>query len=154
MEHLGIIPDVSHLSDVGIRDVLSVAKKPFVASHSNARAVCGHPRNLSDELIRGIAEAGGCIGLNFYEDFLGAGGKEAISEHIIRHAKHMINVGGSEILGLGSDFDGIRKNPVLEGAESMGKLWSILHDAGFSANLLDGIFNGNVLRVYREVLTA
>ena len=154
MEQLGIIPDVSHLSDEGIRDVLSIAEKPFVASHSNARAVCGHPRNLPDELIRGIADAGGCIGLNFYEDFLGTGGSEVLPEHLIRHAKHLINVGGSEILGLGSDFDGIRKNPVLEGAESMEKLWDILHGAGFSAHQLDGIFTENVLRVYREVLRA
>lgn len=70
MEKLGIIPDVSHLSDEGFWEVQQITKKPFVASHSNARALCGHGRNLTDEMIRCIGERGGVIGLNFYEKFL------------------------------------------------------------------------------------
>lgn len=70
MEKLGIIPDVSHLSDEGFWEVQQITKKPFVASHSNARALCGHGRNLTDEMMRCIGERGGVIGLNFYEKFL------------------------------------------------------------------------------------
>ena len=70
MERLGMIADVSHLGDKGILDVIAHARRPFVASHSNARAVCRHSRNLTDEMIRGIAEKGGVIGINFYPDFL------------------------------------------------------------------------------------
>ena len=70
MENLGMIIDVAHLNDAGIRDVLKFTKKPFVASHSNARHLCSHPRNLNDELLKAIGERGGVIGLNYYAYFL------------------------------------------------------------------------------------
>jgi len=156
MERLGMIVDVSHLSDAGFYDVLEVAKKPFVASHSNARGVCGCVRNLTDDMIRKLAERGGCTGLNFYADFLrtvpvGETNPGAI-EDVVRHAMHITNVGGIEVLGLGSDFDGIDTNEALPGAESMDRLWDALHKAGYLRSELDKIFAGNVLRVYREVL--
>jgi len=152
MERLGIIPDVSHLSDAGIKDVLHVSKKPIVASHSNARNICDQPRNLPDELIRAIADQGGCIGLNYYTQFLGGETKKEIAEKLVAHAKHLMNIGGLGVLGLGSDFDGMRQNPLLKGAESMGILWDILHDAGFTEDQLDRIFYKNVLRLYRDCL--
>lgn len=65
-----MIIDVAHLNDAGIRDVLKFTKKPFVASHSNARHLCSHPRNLNDELLKAIGERGGVIGLNYYAYFL------------------------------------------------------------------------------------
>ncbi|MCM1101861.1 MAG: dipeptidase [Clostridium sp.] len=154
MERLGMIVDVSHLSDAGFYDVLQCSTKPFVASHSNAGAVCGCARNLTDDMIRGLAERGGCMGLNFCADFLESvpAGREnpGTIEAVVRHALHIVQVGGVEVLGLGSDFDGIDTNRELPGAQSMEKLWHALHLAGFTEGQLDRIFAENVLRVYRE----
>lgn len=156
MERLGIIPDVSHLSDAGFYDVLEVTKKPFVASHSNARKVCPCVRNMTDDMIRRLAGRGGVMGLNFCADFLEEkpfGEKNpGTVEAVVRHAKHIADVGGIEVLGLGSDFDGIDTNEGLPGAQSMENLWHALHNAGFSEDALDKIFYENVLRVYRDTL--
>lgn len=156
MERLGMIPDVSHLSDAGFYDVLAAAKKPFVASHSNARSVCACVRNLTDDMIRRLSEKGGCMGLNFCADFLeekpiGTANPGTV-EAVVRHARHIVNTGGIEVLGLGSDFDGIDTHEELPGAQSMETLWDALHLAGFTQGQLDQIFCGNVLRVYRETL--
>ncbi len=156
MERLGMIVDVSHLSDAGFYDVLRHTTKPFVASHSNARTVCGCVRNLTDDMIRKLAERGGCMGLNFCADFLEempAGSENpGTIQAVVRHAKHIVNTGGMDVLGLGSDFDGIDTHRELPGAQSMERLWDALHTAGFTQGQMDKIFGENVLRVYREVL--
>lgn len=156
MERLGMIVDVSHLSDAGFYDVLSHTKKPFVASHSNARAVCPMVRNLTDEMIRGLAERGGVTGLNFCPDFLTmpCEGKknEGTIAAVVQHAKHIVNTGGMECLGLGSDFDGIPTHAQLTGADKMPLLEDALAKAGFTSSQREKIFSGNVLRLYREVL--
>ncbi len=156
MEALGMIPDVSHLSDEGFYDVLAVTKKPFVASHSDARAVCPRARNMTDDMIRKLAERGGVVGLNFCAHFLEEApeGREdpGTIAAVVRHARHIAKVGGVGVLGLGSDFDGIDTHRELPGAQSMGKLWEALKAGGFSEGELDRIFRGNVLRVYEEVL--
>ena len=155
MERLGMIPDVSHLSDAGFDDVWECTKKPFVASHSNARAVCPSLRNLTDDRIRRLAERGGCMGLNYYDRFLVDGGSEdpeVLWEAVVRQARHITAVGGMEVLGLGSDFDGIPVNPAIPGVEALPLLWDRLKTAGFTESQLDGIFRENVLRVYRETL--
>ena len=156
MENLGIIPDVSHLSDAGFYNVLAVTKKPFVASHSDARAVCPNVRNMTDDMIAKLSERGGVMGLNFCADFLE---EKPLGEEnpgtvaaVVRHAKHIVNVGGIDVLGLGSDYDGIPTHRELPGAQSMGRLWDAFHDAGFSEGELDKIFYGNVLRVYKDTL--
>lgn len=154
MEELGMIVDVSHLSDAGFYDVVRHTTKPFVASHSNARAVCEHQRNLTDDMIRLLAERGGVIGLNFCEAFLQKGGGDALAtlEQIVAHAKHIAKVGGIGCLGLGSDFDGI-SNPVeMKDASGMPGLADALCKAGFHESQVDLIFSGNVMRVYQEVL--
>lgn len=154
MERLGVIPDVSHLSDAGFYDVLAVTKRPFVASHSDARAVCPAARNLTDDMIRALGERGGITGLNFCADFLEerpAGEKNpGTLAAIVCHARHITRVGGIEVLGLGSDFDGIDTNEGLPGAQGMERLWEALKKDGFTEGELDRIFCGNVLRVYRE----
>ena len=156
MEALGMIPDVSHLSDAGFYDVLAVTKKPFVASHSNARVVCPWVRNMTDDMIRKLSERGGVMGLNFCADFLedvpkGQKNPGTIAA-VVRHAKHIVNVGGIDVLGLGSDFDGIDTHEELPGAQSMGALWDAMKSVGFSEEQLDRIFWKNVLRVYEEIL--
>ena len=156
MEQLGMLVDVSHLSDAGFYDVLECTRKPFVASHSNARSICGHSRNLTDDMLRKLGERGGCTGLNYYVNFLGEGisavEKPGSIEAMVRHARHIVNVGGIEVLGLGSDFDGIDTNEALPGVQSIELLWNALHKAGFTENELDRIFYKNVLRVYQECL--
>lgn len=156
MNELGMIVDVSHMSDAGFYDVLECTSKPFVASHSNARSICGCVRNLTDDMIRKLSEKGGCMGLNFCADFLeqmpkGVANPGTISA-VVRHAKHIVNVGGIEVLGLGSDFDGIDTHEELPGAQSMSLLWDALHQSGFTESQIEKIFARNVLRIYREIL--
>ena len=153
MERLGIIADVSHLGDKGILDVISHAKRPFVASHSDARAICPAVRNLTDDMICLLAEKGGVTGLNFCPSFLNAQKDyPGTAADVARHAAHIIKVGGEDCLGLGSDFDGIRTHAELPGADAMPVLEDALAKAGLTARQRDKVMGENVLRVYREVL--
>lgn len=157
MERLGIIPDVSHLSDAGIRDVCKLAKKPVCASHSNARSLCHRGRNLPDSLIRSIAEKGGVIGANYYGPFLShtpnvLGCYYSYVSDIVLHIRHIANVGGIDCIGLGSDFDGIDNNLELKNCGYMGLLEQELKKAGFHEGEIDKIFYQNVLAFYKEML--
>ena len=157
MEHLGIIPDVSHLSDSGIRDVCRYAKKPFCASHSNARSLCHRGRNLPDELIRSIAEHGGVIGANYYGPFLSdtPDSLDRFYSYVkdnAAHIRHISNVGGISCIGLGSDFDGIDDNLELENCSHMELLEHELQKIGFHASEIEQIFYRNVLEFYKELL--
>lgn len=156
MERLGMIIDVSHLSDAGFYDVLANTSVPFVASHSNAREVCPNVRNMTDDMIRKLAERGGVMGLNFCPDFLedkpAGEPNPGTIEAIVRHADHILNVGGTECLGLGTDYDGIDRHAELPNAAAMPLLDDALRKAGWNASVREKIFSGNVLRVYRDVL--
>ena len=154
MGELGMLVDVSHLSDAGFMDVAAAVKGPFVASHSNARAVCGVSRNLTDEMIRMLAEHGGVMGLNFCKDFLAENlgrTRHEMCEAAARHAKHIIEVGGEDCIGIGSDFDGIGGYDDMD-ATVLPELAETLEQAGLSNRQVEKIFYGNVLRVYDEVL--
>lgn len=151
MNRVGMIVDVSHLGDDGFWDVVKYCDGPFVASHSNARAVCNHTRNMTDDMIRALADKGGVMGLNFCGDFLNPNGKSRV-EDMVRHAKHIINVGGSDILGLGTDYDGIDGDLELDHCDKMPLLAQKMERQGFSTQQIEKIFHGNVLRLYREVL--
>lgn len=157
MEDLGIIPDVSHLSDDGIRDVCRLARKPFCASHSNARALCQRGRNLPDPLIRSIAEHGGVIGANYYGPFLSQtpdvfGRYYGSVKDIALHIRHIVEIGGINCIGLGSDFDGIDNHLELKNCSLMYLLEQELKKIGFHESEIDKIFYQNVLAFYREVL--
>lgn len=156
MEELGMIPDVSHLSDEGFYDVARVAKKPFAASHSNARTICPHPRNLTDDMIRILADKGGIMGLNYYPPFVakqGSATKEADRRQaLIRHAVHIVKVGGIEVLGLGGDFDGMDGDGCLKSVQEVPQLEEDFCKAGFTPRQIDRIFAENVLRFYRDLL--
>lgn len=123
LDSLKIIVDVSHLSDGGTDEILEGRKIPVVASHSNARAVCDMPRNLTDEQIKKIAGCGGVIGINFCRNFLGEGNA---FDCVLRHIKYIINVGGESVISFGGDFDGIPKVDGLEGCEKMPSLIEFL----------------------------
>ena len=160
MEKLGMLVDTSHLSDGGFWDVYHHTKKPFVASHSNAAAVRNVSRNLTDEMIRALAERGGIAGLNFCEWFLGENWSSDPQEKaqqqldaMVSHVKHMVNKGGLEVCALGTDFDGIDESPLaIPNASYMERLLNELEKAGFTENDLEAFCYGNVKRVLKEIL--
>ena len=156
MERLGMIIDISHLNDAGIWDVFRYTKKPFVASHSNARALAPHPRNLTDEMIKSLSERGGVMGINYYAPFLSyiePGTMETSSiDRMIGHMKHIKNVGGIQCIGLGSDFDGVDCPLEMENASELPKLSDAMEKAGFTQSEIEAVFYRNVLRVYKKVL--
>lgn len=110
LEDAHIVVDVSHLNDEGFADLLKVARRPFAASHSNARSVCNVPRNLTDDAFRAIRDTGGVVGLNYYRGFIveracPAEG-EATFDELAAHVEHFLDLGGEDTLALGSDYDG------------------------------------------------
>ncbi len=146
MEELGMVVDVSHLSDGGFWDVAAQCRQPFVASHSNARAMTDHPRNLTDPMLKALADRGGVTGLNFYNLFLGEAG-DTTCEAILRHALHIRKVAGIEALALGSDFDGIGCGLEFEDYAGYPRLLRAL-EAHFTPRELDRITHENALRVF------
>ncbi len=100
---LGIVVDVSHLSDKGTQDVLAVSAQPIIASHSNARSLCDHPRNLTDDLIRGIARGGGVIGFHALDPLVSSKPDPTLDD-VLRHIAHMAEVGGPDCIGIGPDL--------------------------------------------------
>lgn len=157
MERLGMIIDISHLNDAGIWDVFRYTKKPFVASHSNARALASHPRNLTDDMIRALAERGGVAGINFCASFLRdeENGGEPVHSYcrdMVAHMKHMRQIGGIGCIGLGSDFDGISSTLEMKDCSGMGMLADEMSRQGFTTGEIEAVFSGNVLRLYRELL--
>lgn len=151
MERLGILIDLSHLNDAGIRDVFIHTKGPVIASHSNARAICGHLRNVTDGMIREIAQRGGVIGINFYPRFLSGMPGEGRMADMVRHMKHMKKVGGIGCIALGSDFDGFGEPVEFGGCEGIGRLAEHMEREGFSGSEVDRICAGNARRVFDEV---
>lgn len=155
MEVLHMIPDVSHGSDALFYDVCKIAKKPFVASHSNARSIYDRSRNMTDDMIRMLADRGGVIGMNFFAGFTSSRSREdgmCYLEDILQHMKHVYNVGGIDCLALGSDFDGIDTDVEWQDASGMELFLNGLERAGFTASECDKITKNNVLRLYKECL--
>ncbi|MBZ4656365.1 MAG: Membrane dipeptidase, partial [Thermoanaerobacter sp.] len=106
MNRLGMIVDVSHLNEKGIWDVVELSEKPIIASHSNAKTLCSHRRNLTDKQIKAIAQKGGVIGINFAPQFLRDEG-QATLEDVLNHIDYICELVGEDYIGFGSDFDGI-----------------------------------------------
>lgn len=152
MNRLGMLVDVSHLNDQGFWDTLHLSKAPIIASHSNARALCDHPRNLTDEQIRALANQGGVIGVNFCTHFL-AKDRQATIHDVLGQIEYLAKVGGVECVGLGSDFDGIERTPLgLEHCAKTPELAEILKERGYSPKDVAKIMGGNLLRLCQTVL--
>jgi len=148
---LGMIVDVSHLSDAGFWDVMEASKDPVVASHSNSRAVCPHPRNMTDDMIRALAEHGGVMGMNFATDFVHETNPSV--ETLVDHIDHIVDLVGPEHVGLGSDFDGIPSTPRgLEDASKMPALTEELVKREYSEDYIHLILGGNHLRLVKQVV--
>lgn len=151
MEELGMLVDVSHLSEAGFSDVIKFAKKPFIASHSNARAICDVPRNLKDNQLLKIAEKGGVVGLNLYSPFLVKYGQGGIDD-ILNHIQHMLSVMGEDFISLGTDFDGIESTPKeISNVADMDTLFASIENE-FGKVVAEKIFSENLLRVLKAVL--
>ena len=146
-ERLGILIDVSHLSDASFYDIASHSKKPFLATHSNARSLCNHPRNLTDDMLRLIGKRGGVIGLTLYEPYLISvpATPEELLNALVRHAKHILSVAGSDALVLGSDFDGIPGNGAVSDITQLYRLEEAFLKAGLGSAIVDKIFYRNAL---------
>lgn len=182
MNRLGMIIDVSHAADKTVWDTLETSSAPIIASHSCAKAICDHRRNVNDDLIKAIANAGGVICVNFYSVFLDQDFKlqrEKVSrirqQHdddekmladeteklkeltpplskVIDHIDHIVNVGGIDSVGLGSDFDGMNPPPKgLEDVSKMPKLTEALLESGYSVGEITKIAGGNFLRVFGQM---
>lgn len=154
MESMGMIVDVSHLSDPAFNDVAAAARMPFIASHSNARALNDHPRNLTDAQIRRIADSGGAVGAVFVPNFVALKPSKSYLEHLVDHIDHIVKVGGIECAALGSDFDGYRgiEGHVLADASEYPLLVEALRGRGYSAPSLEKILSKNWRRVFDAIL--
>ena len=145
----GALVDVSHMSDAAFADLVPIAAEfgaPIVATHSNARAIAKHKRNLTDEQLRIIAETGGVAGLNFHSPYVRTKGKAKLAD-LVAHAKHMIEVAGIVHVAIGSDFDGGKPVKGLDDASHLPDLGDALLAAGLSREDVHAIFSGNALRV-------
>lgn len=152
MNERGMLVDVSHLSDGGFWDCIRLSKKPIIASHSNARALCAHPRNLSDEMLCALGECGGVVGLNFYPQFLQSDRSAEVLD-IAKHGMHILQKAGEDSVALGTEFDGFEagKNWI-RGIEEIECVWDALKKAGMTERQLDKLSYQNVKRVLGEVL--
>jgi len=153
MQEKGMIVDISHADVKTFEDCISMSTKPVIASHSNARYICDHPRNLYDWQITGIRKTGGVVGINFYTEFINNSPKADISA-LIRHIEHICGLAGEDTVGIGADFDGMDALPEhIKGVEDLYLLFNELAKLNYSDRAIQKIAGGNFLRVFRDVLT-
>lgn len=156
MERLHMAVDVSHLSDAGFYQVAKYAKKPFIASHSNARGVCSHVRNLTDDMLRVMGERGCLLGINYCAAFLDEQENEencrSTAALMAKHMKYIQDKAGIDVIGLGSDFDGIENHLELKDASYLPLLAEEMKRQGFHESEIEKVFYKNALRVFRELL--
>ena len=150
LERRGIVVDVSHLNDAGFKDVCATARRPFAASHSNARAVCGHPRNLADWQLRELADCGGIAGLNFCTQFLTDRLADPTRDDVLRHVDHVLETAGEDVLALGSDYDGCDVPSWLEPCDRIGALHELLA-CEFGRDIADKVFFRNARDFFERV---
>ena len=145
-QRLGMVMDVSHISDKGFWDMIDIAEKPIVATHSNSRNLWNHPRNLTDEMYLAICKTDGTTGINLYSDFLGeCPNIDTVCDHIF----HFLDLAGDDRhVSLGSDFDGITRAPVeIEGIQDYPKVAERLSLRGLGDQSIENIYWNNALGV-------
>ena len=154
MNKTGVVVDVSHLSDKGFYEVIEISKKPIVASHSNARAVCSSIRNLTDDMMKKLADNGGVMGMNYAKGFLNDDKQKGVRtiECAIEHIKYIKNKIGIEHIALGSDFDGIDRDIELADASMMPRLVRELEKNKFTIDEIEKITYKNALRIFKECI--
>ncbi|MEI6386764.1 MAG: dipeptidase [Spirochaetota bacterium] len=153
MERIGMVVDASHLSDEALDDLLKVARRPVIASHSNCRALVPHRRNLDDRQLERIAATGGLIGLTFPGIFIDPDPQKVSKERVFEHLRHLMSVVGSEHIGLGSDFDGFSENfgTAFASPAELPWLTEALLGAGYPRESIAAIMGGNWMRVLGQI---
>lgn len=153
MNDLGMIIDVSHLGELSFWKTANYSDKPIVASHSNAKKLCNHVRNLSDEQIKAIAKSSGVVGICYNPDFLTDNGNAEVSD-VIAHIEYICSLVGTNHIGLGSDFDGIEAVP--RGLEDVSKVELIPNELArlnYKEEEINAICGENMLRVLRDIIS-
>lgn len=148
MEHLGVLVDVSHLSDPGFWDVLELSHRPVLASHSNARAVWPHTRNLTDAQFTAIIKNQGVVGLNLCREFIGT---RADLDGLIAHLEHFLALGGEKTVALGGDLDGCDPIPEVPDTVGWASFWEALARRNYKESLLEDLFYNNLMRVVDQL---
>ena len=152
-QRMGMLIDVSHLSDRGFWDLCDITEGPIVASHSNARAVCGHSRNLTDDMFRQIVATGGTAGLNMFARFL-TDGETCTMDDVLRHVDHFLSLDGAHHIALGGDLDGCDRMPApMTGVDDYRVLIQALLDHGLSEQTVADICYHNLMEVFRTCNT-
>jgi membrane dipeptidase len=152
MEKQGIIVDISHLNDSGFDDLLKVAKKPFMATHSNARTVCSHKRNLTDDMIREMIHRDCLIGLNYFVKFIKDDGEVKGLDDLYRHVEHFFELGAEKNLALGSDFDGAILPECLNSPANAAGLYQYFISRGLTQDQAEGIMYKNAQAFFQKNL--
>lgn len=152
MNRIGVMVDVSHLSDGGFWDVARNNKVPFMATHSNCRAIKNHTRNLTDEQIKKLSEMGGVMGISVVKNFLMEGEDEGRLDAMVAHIQHAHKVGGLDVLAIGTDFDGTSTNHEFQTISDIQKLEKRLREVGYKDEELEKIFWKNAMRVIDAVM--
>lgn len=147
MERTGMLVDISHLNDRGVGELFGFAQKPFVASHSNARAVCGHWRNLPDDFIGEMVKRECLIGLTYDKGFLSNENRGNLDD-LYRHVCYFLELGAERCVALGSDYDGAGFHPVLDSVEKSLLIGDYLTAHGVSREIADGIMFDNAWRFF------
>ncbi len=150
MEQLGMVPDVSHLSEAGFWDLLEIATKPILASHSNSKNVHFHSRNLTDDQFRGIIKNHGVVGLNGYTAFIGRG--TVTQTDLLRHLEHFLALGGAQTVALGGDWDGCDRLPQgWTGIWNWLDFYELLLRNNYSEDLVRDLFFNNFMRLVDQL---
>jgi membrane dipeptidase len=152
---LGVLIDLSHITERGFWDVAELSSAPLVATHSNAHALCPTPRNLTDDQLRAIRDSNGMVGLNFATGFLRPDGRmqaDTDIELMVRHLDHMIEVAGETHVGLGSDFDGAVIPKTIGSAAGLPVLIEALAQHGYDRPLLEKLAHGNWLSLLERTI--
>lgn len=153
MNRLGMLVDVSHISTAGFWSVIETSTKPIIATHSNAKSLCPHPRNLNDEQIKALAQNGGLAGITFAGQFLEEDWHNACIESVYKHIDYMLNlIGNDDHIGFGSDFDGISHPPYnIQGVQDYKPLIEYLSKY-YSDETINKITHQNVINLLQKVL--
>lgn len=149
-QELGIMLDMAHVSERGFWDTLSISTRPVIAGHSNAKAICDVPRNLTDCQFTALARQGGGAGINLYPEFLGRGRD---IDAVFAHIEHFMALGGEKAVFLGCDLDGIEQTPSgINGVQDLGRIYETLLRHNYTEQLAQDIFRNNILRIMERSL--